>query len=230
MNMLNNKGMTLIELIISFAITSAIVVSMFNVVLNYQTEQATEAIKSDIISYKNMITKLIQTDFIRGEVRSVKVNEKKHENNYTQYKFTFKFQKSVDYSGRNKIYKKDLTIYTSDTLENYIIYDDVNSEGILQPVKYRLPNIGTGQIKTDNQNKVTTNLTKFTTINTNASNDTNPQSIDDTCYLGANPSACILDLNPGLPTFKLDIAISNNELGGDYHIKFVVPLNYLYCK
>lgn len=230
MNMLNNKGMTLIELIISFAITSAIVVSMFNVVLNYQTEQATEAVKSDIISYKNMITKLIQTDFIKGEVRSVKVNEIKHENNYTQYKFTFKFQKSVDYSGKNKIYKKELTIYASNSLENYIIYEDVNSEGILQPVKYRLPNIGSGQIKTSDQNKITTNLTKFTTINTNASNDTNPQSFDDPCYLGANPNNCTADLNPGLPTFKLDIAISNNELGGDYHIKFVVPLNYPYCK
>jgi len=30
--------------------------------------------------------------------------------------------------------------------------------------------------------------------------------------------------------FDLDITISNNELGGDYHIKIVTPLNYPYCK
>ncbi len=227
---INNKGMTLIELIISFAITTAIVVSMFNVILNYQTEQSTETIKSDIISYKNMITKLIQTDIIRGELRSVRIDEKKHENNYTQYKFTFKFQKSIDFSQKNNIYKKELTIYASDTLNNYIIYDDVNNKGQIQPVKYFLPNIGTGQIETKDQNIVNTNLTKFTTINTNITEDTNPHSFDDNCFLDPTRNNCIDDLNQRVNFFNLDIAISNNELGGDYHIKIVAPLNYSYCK
>lgn len=227
---INNKGMTLIELIISFAITTAIVVSMFNVILNYQTEQSTETIKSDIISYKNMITKLIQTDIIRGELRSVRIDEKKHENNYTQYKFTFKFQKSIDFSQKNNIYKKELTIYASDTLNNYIIYDDVNNKGQIQPVKYFLPNIGTGQIETKDQNIVDTNLTKFTTINTNITEDTNPHSFDDNCFLDPTRNNCIDDLNQRVNFFNLDIAISNNELGGDYHIKIVAPLNYSYCK
>lgn len=227
---INNKGMTLIELLISFAITTAIVVSMFNVILNYQTEQSTEAIKSDIISYKNMITKLIQTDIIRGELRSVRVDQKKHENNYTQYKFTFKFQKSIDFTQKNNIHQKELTIYASDSLNNYIIYDDVNDKGQLQPVKYYLPNIGTGRIETKDGNTIATNLTKFTTINTNMTTNTNPHSFDDNCYLDPTRNNCIDDLNQIFNFFNLDIAISNNELGGDYHIKIIAPLNYSYCK
>lgn len=225
MKKLNNKGMTLIELLISFAITSAIVVSMFNVILNYQTEQSTEALKSDIIAYKNTITKLIQADIIKGELKSVDIKPIKQVNNYTEYGFILTFNRNLgssslsdpDSLGSGGVLVKELTVRTSNTEENYITYDDINNKGVLQSVKYALPSVGKGIIPAkDNQSTTETNLTKFTAVSTNV-ND----------YTKVDP---VTFLNLGINYFDLDITISNNELGGDYHIKIIAPLNYSYCK
>lgn len=227
MKKLNNKGMTLIELLISFAITSAIVVSMFNVILNYQTEQSTEALKSDIIAYKNTITKLIQADIIKGELKSVDIKPIKQVNHYTEYGFILTFNRSLGSSSLiepdsptglvREVLVKELTIRTSNTEENYITYDDINNKGVLQSVKYSLPSVGKGVVPSkDNQSTTETNLTKFTAVSTNV-ND----------YTKVDP---ITALNLGINYFDLDITISNNELGGDYHIKIIAPLNYSYCK
>jgi len=62
--------------------------------------------------------------------------------------------------------------------------------------------------------KIITNLNKFSAISTNIEENT----------------PLVDDLNIGVNYFDLDITISNNELGGDYHIKIVTPLNYPYCK
>jgi len=216
MKTLNNKGLTLIELLVSVAIASAIVISMFSVIMNYQTEQSTEAIKGEIISYKNNITKLIQTDAIKGELKSVKLNQIEKRANYSQYTFILKFNKTVDFSANNKsIYEKKLIIRMSDTSDNYIIYTDINNEGNAQEVKYKLPNTGQGTITNKETNaKIITNLNKFSAISTNIEENT----------------PLVDDLNIGVNYFDLDITISNNELGGDYHIKIVTPLNYPYCK
>lgn len=216
MKTLNNKGLTLIELLVSVAIASAIVISMFSVIMNYQTEQSTEAIKGEIISYKNNITKLIQTDAIKGELKSVKLNQIEKRTNYSQYTFILKFNKTVDFSANNKsIYEKKLIIRMSDTSDNYIIYTDINNEGNAQEVKYKLPNTGQGTITNKETNaKIITNLNKFSAISTNIEENT----------------PLVDDLNIGVNYFDLDITISNNELGGDYHIKIVTPLNYPYCK
>ena len=86
MKRINNKGMTLVELIICFVIVSAIVVSMFNIIMSYQTEEITESSRSDIIEYKNVITKLIQTDIIKGELKNVKRISKTNTSTGTSYK------------------------------------------------------------------------------------------------------------------------------------------------
>ena len=41
---LKNKGMTSIELLVSFVIVAAIVVSLFNVVMNYKTKEQIQSI------------------------------------------------------------------------------------------------------------------------------------------------------------------------------------------
>ena len=53
----NNKGMTIIELILCFAIVSVIVIALLNTVMNYKTKEQLEDTKKTIISYKNVITK-----------------------------------------------------------------------------------------------------------------------------------------------------------------------------
>ena len=67
---LNQKGMTSIELLVCFVIISAIVVSMFDMILNYQNQQQIERIKNEIVSYSNNIQKVIQDDLIKGHLIS----------------------------------------------------------------------------------------------------------------------------------------------------------------
>lgn len=71
----NNRGMTIIELILCFAIVSVIVIALLNTVMNYKTKEQLEDTKKTIISYKNVITKVIQSDIIYNDLAGVKVLE-----------------------------------------------------------------------------------------------------------------------------------------------------------
>lgn len=61
---LNNKGMTLIEIIVCFVVVVVIVLAMFKTVNNYKDKQDIESYKSSIMTYKNTITKVIWDDII----------------------------------------------------------------------------------------------------------------------------------------------------------------------
>lgn len=89
---LNNKGMTLIEIIVCFVIVVVIVLSMFKVVNNYKDKQDVESYKSSIITYKNTITKTIWEDIInhKGIVKYEKNSNSQDQNGITvSYTFTF---------------------------------------------------------------------------------------------------------------------------------------------
>lgn len=64
---LNNRGMTLIEIIVCFVIVVVIVLSMFKMVNNYKDKQDIESYKSSITTYKNTITKVIWDDILNSD-------------------------------------------------------------------------------------------------------------------------------------------------------------------
>lgn len=238
MRKLNNKGVTLIELLVSFSVASIIIISMFNVVLSYQREASMETIKSEIVSYKNTITKTIQNDIIKGNLRSVNLVVN-NQSNKTTYTMRLRFNKSVNFSGRGgDVFSKDLKVVASNTESNsnYIEYPDINTNGTLQIVRYSLIDLAKGCFgKTNPANSGDTgacqsyqNVLKFSSINTNInaatsgdlglnSNNNEQSSAEDGFFNNAR-------------YFKLDIALSHPDLGGDYHIYIVAPLNYPYCK
>ena len=72
MGKLNNKGMTAVELLITFTILSVVVVGLFDMTLNYKDKEQQESTKSSIIDYENKLEKLIQDDFIKGHLVSVR--------------------------------------------------------------------------------------------------------------------------------------------------------------
>ena len=61
---LNNKGVTTIELLISFVLLAIIVVSLYGSVESYKNKQNIESEKNQIMTYKNLLTKEIQDDLI----------------------------------------------------------------------------------------------------------------------------------------------------------------------
>jgi len=65
MKNLNNKGMTTLEVLLSFVIIVIITMSMYGTVSAFNEKRMIEEYKSQIYSYKNLLTKDIQDDFIK---------------------------------------------------------------------------------------------------------------------------------------------------------------------
>ena len=69
---LNNKGMSAVEVLITFTLVAVISVSLLNVVMTYKDREETESYKQEIITYKNNITKMIEDDATKYVIKSVK--------------------------------------------------------------------------------------------------------------------------------------------------------------
>ena len=64
--MINNKGLTAIELLICFSLVSVITIAMFQTINSYKNKQDIESFKSSITTYKTTLTKEIYTDIINN--------------------------------------------------------------------------------------------------------------------------------------------------------------------
>ena len=73
---LNNKGITTIEILISFVLLAIIVVSLYGTVESYKNKQNIESEKNQIMTYKNLLTKEIQDDLIMKGLIDVIVDYK----------------------------------------------------------------------------------------------------------------------------------------------------------
>ena len=106
MKKLNNKGITTIEVIISFVLVVIISASLFTTISAYNAKRLTESYKSQIYTYKNQLTKIIQDDLIKKGL--VEVTYKK----YTSASDTSYSVLTEDKSSNNKmiIYQLDCTL------------------------------------------------------------------------------------------------------------------------
>lgn len=64
--MINNKGLTAIELLICFSLVSVITIAMFQTVNNYKSKQDEESFKTQVTTYKSLLTKEIYKDIINN--------------------------------------------------------------------------------------------------------------------------------------------------------------------
>lgn len=78
---LNNKGITTIEILISFVLLAIIVVSLYGTVESYKNKQNIESEKNQIMTYKNLLTKEIQDDLIMKGLIDVTIYYQKFEKN-----------------------------------------------------------------------------------------------------------------------------------------------------
>lgn len=126
MKKLNNKGMTLIEIIVCFVIVVVIVLSMLKVVNNYKDKQDIESYKSAIFTYKNTLTKTIWDDIIKhkGIIKYEDVTT--NYNTYgieIEYKFYFRDGKSSMLTIFKRIVAtKDVDRIDESDSEYYILY------------------------------------------------------------------------------------------------------------
>lgn len=75
MNKLNNKGITTIEILLSFVIIVIITMSMYGTVSAFNEKRMIEEYKTQIYTYKNLLTKEIQDDFIKRGLTHVEYSE-----------------------------------------------------------------------------------------------------------------------------------------------------------
>ncbi len=72
---LNNKGMTAVEILVSFILMTILMVSMYGTVNKYKNKQNIESDKDKIVTYKNLLTKEIQDDLIKKGLVDAKIDE-----------------------------------------------------------------------------------------------------------------------------------------------------------
>ena len=68
---LNKKGITSVELLVCFIIISTIVVSMYNLILNYRNREQIEEINNEVIAFSNNLQQVNQSDLIMGHLSDV---------------------------------------------------------------------------------------------------------------------------------------------------------------
>lgn len=69
---MNNKGVTVIEILVSFILISILVIGMMNVVYLYRGKINTSNYRKQLITYKNTLTKDIYNDILKKKVYDVK--------------------------------------------------------------------------------------------------------------------------------------------------------------
>lgn len=73
--MLNNKGITTVEVLICFVLVTIIASSLYSTVSMFNEKRLEESNKSKILLYSNMLTRKIQNDFIKYGLNYVEVEE-----------------------------------------------------------------------------------------------------------------------------------------------------------
>ena len=68
---MNNRCFTTIEIVVSFALVVIILTSLTAIVVNYRDEVTDEEIKTQLLDFKNTITKVIYDDITEDEYNSL---------------------------------------------------------------------------------------------------------------------------------------------------------------
>lgn len=69
--MLNNKGFTIAEVLVSFTMITFILLSIIGATVFYRDKLKEEEIKSQLVDFKNSITKIIYDDIVSEKVKRV---------------------------------------------------------------------------------------------------------------------------------------------------------------
>lgn len=214
MKKLNNKGMTSIEILISFIIVTAITISLFDTVTSYKTKQQIESYKNIITEYKNSLTKIINDDIIKYKLAMVSEPKQVVDTDKITHKMTLYFEKnllnkttcSTNYHATGCYKTIEVVKYInlpSDVSDNervdYIYYPEVVN-GTMRDQTYTLPDIGSGY---EEGKKV----------------ESDEFMVKDIRY----SSIYLKNHNDNL---IIDIAIYHHELSDYYHIYIAAPLAY----
>lgn len=126
MKRINNKGLTAIEVLISFTIAAIIIVGMMKILNNFETKEEFTSAKSTVSTYKNTVLKTIMNDIIScgGVNDTSEITEEKIE---TEDEEGFVIRTTLNFNGTcsDKIIEvKQLDEQASSSKKSYVKYGD----------------------------------------------------------------------------------------------------------
>lgn len=167
MKKLNNKGITIIEILLCFVLVVGITSSLFSSLNSYKNKQQLESNRNAIVTYKNLLTKDIQDDLIKKGLKDVEITSESVNDHSIKYTITLKLK---DDSFKYLIITKNLAAYEDEDITTSEDQDDyfMIQYGLQNnTINYPLPNLGS----TKNQNNKTVYDLKINNIDINADNN-----------------------------------------------------------
>ncbi|MEG1495528.1 MAG: type II secretion system protein [Bacilli bacterium] len=107
---LNEKGFTIVETLVSFVLVMIVVLSMFSIVMTYRAKAQNELVRSEYLTFKNTVTKDIETDIENKKINSIE-----------------NINPSSCASGINACLKFS---FADGTVKNFFVYNIQTSEGV----------------------------------------------------------------------------------------------------
>ena len=83
--MLNNKGMTLVELLVTFSLLLVLVIGMFNLIMEVNTQLDEKQVAKDFTEYSSMINNDIHYDFLKKKPFAIVYKNKSEDDWKYQY-------------------------------------------------------------------------------------------------------------------------------------------------
>lgn len=202
MKKLNNKGMTVVEIVLTFSIIMIIVVGMLTIVVNYRGQISTSLTRLKLETTKNTLTQGIYNDILKLGVEKIEDFSDSSENPLCNVEglnrcIVITFQNNTQKAlGTSKVENND-----KDSIVNKFIFYD----GIKYKIKDSLPK--TKPISTENK---TINWIDLQSIN-----------INDDGILSS--SFKVLEDGTQVYIYNIDIGISHVDYEDDFGLHIVAP-------
>lgn len=213
---LNNKGMTIVEILVCFLLVTFITVSLFTTVSSFNNKRSIESVKSDLLQYRNDIDKMLEDDLIHKGLINAKVPKPKnvavngdanlygYQTVYTadlyfrdgsSKRLTIVSQRAGEYGSESG--SADTCTKHDDLF--YIEYGTLKSDGTVAAdnLRYSLPDVGSFVNEACTPHETIKDL-RFNTIKVS--------NADNVLFIYIN--------------------FYHPELGNDYSINIVAPINY----
>lgn len=199
---LNNKGMTAIEVLVTFVIVVVIVVSMYDGILDLKNRETIASYKLSLVTYKNLLTKDIQDDLAKIGLTTVRTESltggtgyrvimvlRDGSQRYLEVKQVFGCTAVDDLEADDLCGKYDIPYNRSDDFSiSYGSPDDL--------VEYPLPDLGHEVIEYGGEHTIYS--LRITGVDVSTSNQ----------------------------VFSIKVTMSHPDLGSRYSFNIVSPINY----
>lgn len=205
MRKLNNKGMTAIEILVTFLIVAVIVVSLYDGIISLKNKETISSYKLSLVTYRDLLTKDIQDDLIKVGLAGAEVSSL---SGSTGYRVTLTLR---DGSKRLLEVKQQFGCNAADTAEEDelcvkagIAKDASDNFSISygptgDVVEYPLPDLGNEKLP----NLHGSGTHKISALRINE-----------------------VDISTANQVFSLRVTLYHPDLGTKYSIDIVSPINY----